>query len=266
MVGADNDGGPGCGRTTNRRRVATPTLGSVPTYRYRLLREPEELATASEVINTVWGDPTLATPSLLRAYTHFGNPTIGGFVDRRMCGVSVGFLAPSGGVHLHSHITGVLAEFQHLGIGLGLKSAQRDWCLANGVDEVTWTFDPMLARNAHFNLRKLGARAATILPDFYGAMDDAVNRGDATDRLEVHWAVSSPAVAERMAGVVEPARVGPERTVALPRDYAAMRVVDAEAARAERKRVRVELEDAFAAGLEAVDFVDGQYWLVPAGD
>jgi predicted GNAT superfamily acetyltransferase len=265
MVGADNDRGPTCCPTTNPAGVATRTLVPVPSFDYRLLRDPDELAAASEVIGTVWGDPTLATPSLLRAYTHFGNPAIGAFAERRMCGVSVGFLAPSGGVHLHSHITGVLPEFQHLGVGLGLKSVQRDWCLEHGIDEVTWTFDPMLARNAAFNLRKLGARAWSILPNFYGAMDDAVNRGDETDRLEVHWSVSSPAVADRLGGHGG-AAVRPARTVALPPDYAALRAEDAEAARAERKRVRVELEDAFATGLAAVDFVDGEYWLVPTGD
>jgi predicted GNAT superfamily acetyltransferase len=218
----------------------------------RLLLEPDDLAAAADVVNTVWDDPGLATPSLLRAYTHFGNPTIGAFVDGRLCGGSIGFLAPEGGVHLHSHITGVLPASQHLGVGYALKLAQRDWCLAHGIDEITWTFDPMLARNAHFNLRKLGARSSTILPNFYGSMDDAINRGDETDRLEVHWSLS-----------VRTAGPAPEivRTVPLPEDYVALRARDPEAALAERKRVRVELEEAFAAGLEACDFAGGAYQL-----
>jgi predicted GNAT superfamily acetyltransferase len=220
----------------------------------RLLLEPDELAAAAAVVNRVWDDPALASASLLRAYTHFGNPTIGAFVDGELCGVSIGFLAPEGGVHLHSHITGELPASQHLGVGYAHKLAQRDWCLANGIDEITWTFDPMLARNAHFNLRKLGARSSTILPNFYGSMDDAINRGDETDRLEVHWSLSAG-----RDGTVGDA----VRSIALPDDYAALRAADPEAARAERKRVRVELEDAFASGLEAVDFVDGAYQLLP---
>jgi predicted GNAT superfamily acetyltransferase len=112
----------------------------------------------------------------------------------------------------------------------------------------------MLARNAHFNLRKLGARSSTILPNFYGSMDDAINRGDETDRLEVHWTLSAGRQAPVGAAV---------RTIALPDDYAALRAADPEAARAERKRVRVELEDGFASGLEAVDFADGAYQLLP---
>ena len=230
---------------------------------YRLLADLPDLAAASQVINAVWDDPSLTSPSMLRAYTWFGNPTIGAFADGRLVGASVGFLAPGGGVHLHSHITGLLPGFQLAGVGFGLKAAQRDWCLAHGVDEVTWTFDPMLARNAHFNLRKLGARATAILPDFYGPMDDGINRGDETDRLEVHWLVASPSVADRMAGrPVAP--MASERTVSLPDDYAALRATDPESARSERKRVRVELEEGFAAGLEVVDFVQGRYLLARA--
>jgi predicted GNAT superfamily acetyltransferase len=259
MVGADNRRPARLVVAHQHRRLHRSYARAVPqpdpngVVACRLLADPDDLAAAAEVVNTVWDDPTLASPSLLRAYTHFGNPTIGAFVDGVLCGVSIGFLAPSGGVHLHSHITGVLPAWQHLGVGFALKLAQRDWCVANGIDEITWTFDPMLARNAHFNLRKLGARAWTILPNFYGAMDDAINRGDETDRLEVHWMVAAAASGTSVAAA--------ERTVALPEDYVALRAADAEAAQAERKRVRVELEDAFAAGLEAIDFIDGAYVL-----
>lgn len=212
----------------------------------RLLVEPPDLEAAAAVINAVWDDPTLASPSLLRAYTHFGNPTLGAFVGGRLVGVSVGFLAPSGGTHLHSHITGLLPDFQHLGLGHRLKLEQRAWCLAQGIAEITWTFDPMLARNAHFNLRKLGAVAEAVLPSFYGAMNDGVNRGDVTDRLEVHWYlddVPAPGVARACI-----------RTVAIPADYLALRADDPEQARLERKRVCEELVDGFREGLVLVDF------------
>lgn len=217
---------------------------------YRLLLDQADLESAAAVIDAVWGDPTLSSPSLLRAYTHFGNPTLGAFSDGELVGVSVGFLAPSGGIHLHSHITGVLGPFQHLAIGHGLKLAQRDWCLAHGIDEVTWTFDPMVARNAHFNLRKLGAIAEAVLPEFYGDMDDAINKGDATDRLETHWYLRADASPE--AAIV--------RTTAIPRDYYGLRAHDPVAARRERLRVREELVAAFDAGLHIVDFTErGEY-------
>lgn len=221
--------------------AATATTGEVA---IRLLVEPPDLEAAAAVIDAVWDDPTLASPSLLRAYTHFGNPTLGAFVGGRLVGVSVGFLAPSGGTHLHSHITGLLPDFQHLGLGHRLKLEQRAWCLAHGITEVTWTFDPMLARNAHFNLRKLGAVAEAVLPSFYGAMNDGVNRGDVTDRLEVHWYLDRAGGSDHTC----------VRTVAIPEDYLTLRAEDPEQARLERKRVCEELIGGFRDGLVIVDF------------
>ena len=209
----------------------------------RLLADLPDLEAAAALVNVVWEDPTLVSPSLLRASTHFGNPTLGAFVDGRLVGVCIGFLAASGGVHLHSHITGVLPSHQQLGIGAALKDAQRRWCREHDIDEITWTFDPMLARNASFNLRKLGAVAEALLPAFYGSMDDGVNRGDVSDRLEVHWRLDG-----RQA-------FGPvERRVPIPRDYAALRAGDPAGALAERRRVADELAAAFDAGLVAAGF------------
>jgi predicted GNAT superfamily acetyltransferase len=230
----------------------------------RLLVDTEDLAAASDVITRVWDDAALASTSLLRAYTHFGNPTLGAFVDGELCGVCVGFLALTGGVHLHSHITGVLPGFQQLGIGYALKREQREWCLRNGIDEVTWTVDPLLARNAHFNLRKLRAVATALLPNFYGAMNDAFNKGDETDRLEIHWPVASERVASSLASTGRaPTSTDITTTGSIPEDYLQLRAENADKARSERNRVRAELAAAFADGLVIVDFVDGQYCFAP---
>jgi len=211
----------------------------------RLLTDLADLAAASDVVSAVWGDGgTLAPPSLLRTYTHYGNPVIGAFADERLCGVSIGFLGTDPEVHLHSHITCVVPSHQHLGIGYDLKLAQRDWCVERGIGLVTWTFDPMLARNAYFNLHKLGATARRVLPNFYGAMDDDINRGEQTDRLEAWWRVDGVA---RPAGEVE-------RTVAVPDDYFALRTSDAAAATRRRSDVVGELVAAFGDGLVATDF------------
>lgn len=214
----------------------------------RLVLDQPDLEAAAAVINAVWGDPTLASPSLLRAYTYFGNPAFGAFVGGELVGVCVGFLAPSGGTHLHSHITGILPAFQHLGLGYRLKLEQRAWCVEHGIPEITWTFDPMLARNAHFNLRKLGAVAEAVLPQFYGEMGDAMNRGDVTDRLEMHWQVEAPSPARSAAPSA------PLRTVAIPEDYVALRAAAPDRARVERARVCAELVEGFQAGLVVVDF------------
>lgn len=192
----------------------------------------------------------MASPALLRTYSHFGNPVIGAFDGDRLCGVSIGFLASSPRVHLHSHITGVLPSHQHLGIGYELKCTQREWCLDRGIDLITWTFDPMLARNAHFNLRKLGARSRRILPSFYGAMDDDINRGDDTDRLEVRWDLLG-----------ERDQSGPiVTTVRIPADYLALRRENPAEASECRATVREQLGAAFAA--EVVDFTRDDGYLL----
>lgn len=223
----------------------------------RLLDAPGDLESAVGVVVGVWGEPaaTLAPASLLRTYSHYGNPVIGAIHDGRLCGVSIGFLASTPRVHLHSHITGVLPTHQHLGIGYALKDRQRRWCADRGIDLVTWTFDPMLARNAHFNLRKLGAVARRLLPSFYGSMDDDINRGDDTDRLAVEWHLDPT---ERRAAPVT-------RTVAIPDDYLAVRGADPARAAAVRAAVRDQLLAAFDEGLEVVDFDRGAgYCLSPA--
>ena len=213
----------------------------------RLLSSWDELGAAVDVVVGIWGEgaSSLASPALLRTYAHYGNPVLGAFADDALCGVSIGFLGSSPEVHLHSHITGVLPGHQHLGIGFELKQAQRKWCAERGIDLVTWTFDPMLARNAHFNMRKLGARARVLLPDFYGAMDDDINRGESTDRLEVRWAIGDEDVAR-------PTSIA--RAVSIPSDYLALRAKDPDAAAAARRGVREALLSAFADGLEVVDF------------
>ena len=210
----------------------------------------------------IWGESAtgLVSAELLRAYSHFGNPVIGAFHDGALCGVSIGFLAARGGVHLHSHITGVMPSHQHLGVGFALKVAQRAWCLDNDIDHVTWTFDPMVARNAHFNIRKLGAVSDTLLPDFYGPMSDELNRGDTSDRLEVRWSIAAARVERAIAGgdgpptALDGSPLVIVRTVPVPSDYHALRREDPAAAEQARSTVRAQLTEAFAAGLEVVDF------------
>ena len=207
------------------------------------------------VILGVWGDSaeSLASPALLRTFSHYGNPVIGAYAGDLLCGVSIGFLASEPEVHLHSHITGVLPTHQHLGIGFELKGTQRQWCIDRGIDLVTWTFDPMLARNAHFNMRKLGARSCRLLPSFYGVMDDDINRGDETDRLEVVWRVPLDAPSHHGAIV---------RAVPIPSDYLRLRHDDRVAAARWRASVREQLLSAFDEGLEVVDFTRDDGYLL----
>lgn len=149
----------------------------------------------SALFATIWDSPDeqVVPPWFLSLASSAGNQLLGAYDGSSLAGGSWGFITPGG---LHSHITGVLPSYQATGLGLSLKHAQRDWCLARGITRVTWTFDPMIARNAAFNLRKLGAVAVAYLPNFYGAMNDRFNAGQETDRLSVVWHLNgSPAVA-----------------------------------------------------------------------
>ncbi|MEV6160118.1 GNAT family N-acetyltransferase [Nonomuraea sp. NPDC052129] len=159
------------------------------------VRELHEIAEFEELFalfDGIWrfdqgGQPI--TVELMRALSHAGGYVAGAFDGDRMAGGSVGFLAA--GNALHSHITGASAG---RGIGFELKLHQRRWALERELGRVTWTYDPLVRRNAHFNLAKLGARPREYLPGFYGIMDDEINQGDESDRMLAVWELSAPHV------------------------------------------------------------------------
>jgi predicted GNAT superfamily acetyltransferase len=165
----------------------------------RDVHELEDINGVSKLFDVVWGskqdDPLLAA-GMLRALTHAGNYAAGGFVDGSMIGAIVGFFGrDDDGVYLHSHILGVTDARRGGNVGFALKQHQRAWCLERGMRKVTWTFDPLVRRNAFFNLQKLGARTGEYLTRFYGSMSDEINAGDETDRLLIVWELDEPRVA-----------------------------------------------------------------------
>lgn len=161
----------------------------------RELHTSTEMISASELLAQVWGldgNKLHMNPDLLIAMAHAGNYIVGAYDGEEMVAVSVGFFHAPREAALHSHITGVVSDYAGKGVGKALKFHQRAWCLARGVTTMTWTFDPLVARNAFFNIERLGARRAVYLANFYGAMNDAVNRDQATDRILLHWGLDEP--------------------------------------------------------------------------
>ena len=210
------------------------------------------VAAATELFARVWdtAQPPVAV-NLVRAVDHAGGYAYGAYDGDDLVGASVAFLGGEpGGVYLYSHITGVVAR--RGGIGRALKHHQREWALDRGIERVLWTYDPLVRRNAAFNIAALGARPTAYLTDFYGPMDDGVNRGDETDRLLVEWHLKRP-----------PAATPGERTVAVPDDVEALRRNDPAAARDWRHRVRAELGGALADGWQVVGFDGRGYLLSP---
>lgn len=220
-------------------------------HHVRPLDTVDEVHTASQLLAEVWGgDRSGMPPNLLRALAHSGNYAVGLYDADCMVGASVAFFAAPAARSMHSHITGVLPGHQSQGLGRVLKQHQREWALARGVGHITWTFDPLVARNAHFNLSVLGTRVTEYLVDHYGPMDDGVNRGDQTDRIMVSWALAAPPVP-----TPEDERV--VASVAVPYDIESLRRTSPQDAAAWRLRVRSEMLACLGDGLVIGGF-DGE--------
>jgi predicted GNAT superfamily acetyltransferase len=244
----------------------------------RELSSLEDSRAAAALLDRIWGGRSVMTAELLRAMGTHGGLVLGAFRNEVLVGAQMGFVGLIGGrPMLHSHVTGVVPEEQGAGVGFALKLGQRDWCIARDIDTVTWTFDPLVARNARFNLHKLGAVADRFHRDFYGPMDDAFNVGERTDRLEVRWELGSLRVEAALAGR-HPAESDTERgevllderggrpirkeigdesraLIRVPSDYQSLREADAAASKAWRDAVGEALEVAMDKGFTAVDFL-----------
>ena len=122
----------------------------------RTLDAMPELTDAMEALRSIWGFPEGEVPisaELMRALAFAGGYVAGAFAEDRLIGASAGFLAQrDGATHLHSHISGVVAPWQGRHVGVALKHHQRQWALARGIGVIEWTFDPLVRRNAFFNL------------------------------------------------------------------------------------------------------------------
>ncbi len=155
----------------------------------------------------------------------------------------------------YSHMTGVRAEYQSLGTGAKLKWAQRTRALAEGVKYIKWTFEPVKARNAYFNLEKLGAITHEFMPNFYGT-DYATSRksGLASDRLFAEWHLESEKVEVLAAGGQFADDPEPSAKIEIMNDWLELVASSPAEALAEQMRIRGEFERAFADGLIARGF------------
>lgn len=182
--------------------------------RIRLAKDHADFDACVLLQRAVWGlaDMEVVSAVQLAATIHAGAMLhIAETGSGQAAGFGYAFPAFLGGVpHFHSDMVGVLPEYQKHGIGIRIKWTQRDEALRRAIALITWTYDPMQARNAHLNLRRLGATGAEFLQNFYGITTSSLHHGLPTDRLLVHWNLNAEAVKIR-------ARDGePPRSVAAP--------------------------------------------------
>lgn len=189
------------------------TMESAPQSSVRigeLTRHDDRLAAAA-LLAGIWGVPPAESPvpsDLMTALTHAGGCVLGAWTpDGALVGVTIGFAGAPGSERVYSYIAGVDASFAGRGLGRRLKLAQRDWALGRGAAILTWTYDPLIRRNGHFNLNRLGGRVTDFVRDYYPPMLDAVNAGDLPDRFVVDWTLADepggrPLPAEAASGPV----------------------------------------------------------------
>ncbi|PLR79838.1 hypothetical protein CVD25_09700 [Bacillus canaveralius] len=165
------------------------------------LKEIEEVVSFQEEI---WSRDTVTPLPQLLAACHHGGSVIGAFDHGDLVGFSYGFSGyKDGQPYLISHMTAVNPKYQNLGIGLKLKLKQREWAIEYGYQKIVWTYDPLEARNAYFNLNKLGAYTKTYIESYYGEMNDKLNRGLPTDRLLAEWDICSIRVTNALEGTLQ---------------------------------------------------------------
>ena len=189
--------------------------------------------------------------NLMQAFVHNGSYFVGAFIGKEIVGATFGFIGINGGTHLHSHMSAVLPKSRDLGIGAMLKRHQFNWALERKIPFISWTFDPLVRRNARFNISKLGVEISAYFQDFYGPMTDLVNAGDASDRLMVKWWVSDDTT-PLLNDLLEVPKDA--ISIAIPEDIVALRARSSEEAMAERLRVRAEFLTAFGNGFKVIGF------------
>jgi len=261
----------------------------------RPLATRTELTACVTLQKAVWGEEfgDVTSPSLLKIVQEVGGVAAGAFstADDRLEGFVFGVSGLRKGRPAHwSHMLAVRPETRSRGLGARLKRYQRERLLEVGIDTVFWTYDPLMARNAHLNLARLGAGIERYVRDYYGSGDDsALSAGIGTDRMVVRWELASERVKKALAGqrpvlpaepfqtpvvnvargldgTVEPvddtARIEPSAwaeaaavRVEIPADILAVREESPELARTWRRASRHALEAALDRGFRVATFL-----------
>lgn len=194
-----------------------------------------------------------------------GGWTLGAFVAERMVGFVHHLAAVRGDNEIfgYSHMMAVAKDYQNKGVGARLKWAQRERALSEGRKLIKWTWDPMQARNAHFNLNRLGVTVDTYAENFYGidySADSSIKErlGLPSDRLFATWSLDSDRVRALASGSAMAFEGEPVVKVAIPAQWSALVKSEPQRALEEQAWVRAEFKKAFDAGLICAGFERGE--------
>ena len=260
---------------TSTQNHEAPEPGIIPAtpdsaIEIRLLTRADDMVVVGEVFQQVWGSSTELVPlEMLMAISHAGGYVVGAFDTSRLgdasphgqiLGASVALLATHQGMPaLHSHVTGILPGARSTGLGREMKLHQQTWAAERGIDWIVWTFDPLVRRNAWFNIAILGAEVHDYLPSFYGQMTDAINAGDQSDRLLMAWSTATdPDSAVRDGSDIDES--GRHSLIPTPDDIVALRRTDPAAVARWRGDNRKALTAALDAGRPIIGFTrSGDY-------
>jgi predicted GNAT superfamily acetyltransferase len=232
-------------------------------YTIRPCRTIKELAGCVALQKTIWGyaDYEVYPLRLFVTLERIGGHVIGAFTGR---GELVGFVTSmpawrDGARYYYSLSLGVSPAHENRGLGLALKLKQRAEALRARITRIEWTFDPLRAKNAYFNIVRLGAVARRYSPDHYGPVESRLQQGLPSDRLVCEWWLSHPRVRRALRGTSpRPASQMPVAEVVFPADFRLLAESQPDEARALQAALRVKLRRDFSRGLLITGVVRGQ--------
>jgi len=280
----------------------------MPDWTIHLLETPAELAAVETLQSVVWPGPDIeiVPKDIMLAAVHNGGLAIGALVEQTLVGAVFGFPGfyptPDGPRLKHcSHLLAVLPDWRNKGVGFALKRAQWQMVRKQGIDRITWTYEPLLSRNAHLNIARLGAVCNTYLREAYGDMHDELNTGLPSDRFQVDWWLNTHRVERHLSRRARPpgcltdcqaagaalivARPGPRfrlrppesvpklegslLLIEIPSDLSVLKESDLSLAHDWRFYTRQVFETAFSEGYLVTDFIrDGErsFYVLAHGD
>jgi predicted GNAT superfamily acetyltransferase len=221
------------------------------TIAVRACKGLEEYRACVALQRAIWGEDDLeiVPDTIFVVAEHTGGQILGAFDGPKLVGFTLAMAGVRNGApYLHSHMTGVLAEYRDRGVGRMLKLLQREEALSREIRLIEWTFDPLEMRNAHFNLNRLGAIARRYLPNLYGITSSPLHRGLATDRLVAEWYLDSPRALAALNGELGTPETAERVSVSRELDKAG----DTESVAKVQAELRTRFSAAFAKGYAAV--------------